>query len=424
MTKKNFYKITSIFLSSLLISTMVIGCGSSSQENNSSKTETQKAVLKVFDCQAYGLDAYDSMAKDFEKSHPGLTIEIQHAANDGNTLLQSRVNSGDIPDVFAVQAGTYAESYYDYAYDWSNDSEILNLFKEDALKMGQDKDGKIKALPWSYQNMGLIYNKDCFEKAGITELPVTIEQLEKDCEKLKATGITPIGLDTMDGWSLAQLATHFMLDKKLGAQGTNDALVEGKLTFNDLPHWDNLFRFLDLALKYGTDKPMEIDWERSENMIANGESAIFHMGDWCQEVLDSFNPNANLAFLPVPVGTSAEDTTVLTRCTWVFIVNKDSKNLDLAKEFLTYTLTSDQGIAWTCDAVKAVSAAKTNVEVKGTLANDAQTYISSGKTDGWIHTIAPLGYGETCGPYIQAYLTGDMTQEEVTKAFQEFFQKK
>ena len=57
----------------------------------------------------------------------------------------------------------------------------------------------------------------------------------------------------------------------------------------------------------------------------------------------------------------------------------------------------------------------------GALANDAKTYIADGKTDGWIHTIAPTSYTDVCGPYLQAYMTGDMSAEEVTQAFQEFW---
>lgn len=424
MAKRKYWRKTlAVVLTGVCTLSLAAGCSSSSDNSSEGGGNggDSEIVLEVFDFQAYGLDEYDAMAEQFEKDHPGVKVEIQHAANDGTTLLQSRVNSGEVPDVFAVETGTAASQYYDYAYDWSEDTETLELFNEDALEMGTDENGNVKALPWSYANMGLIYNKDCFEKAGITELPVTLDQLEEACIKLEEAGITPIALDAMDTWSLAQLATHFMIDKELDAQGTNDALKSGELTFADLPHWDNLFRFLDLAVEYGPDRPLEVDWERSENMIANGESAIFHMGDWCQEVLDSFNPDANLAFLPVPVGETADDTTLLTCCNWVYIVNKDSENLDLAKEFLIYTLTSDLGISWTCDAIGAVSAAVTDAEAQGTLANDAQNYISEGKTNGWIHTIAPTGYAETCGAYIQAYMLGDMSQEEVTQSFQEFF---
>lgn len=423
-------KIVALFLSAAMVASMMAACGEpkGKEENSNGKETTEKGedsgeeiTLKVFDAHAYGLDQYAEMVEAFEKDHPGVKIEVQHAANDSNTLLQSRVNSGDIPDVFDVESGTSAKKYYEYAYDWTEDTDVTSLFNEDALETGRDDDGKIKSLPWTYENMGILYNKDCFEKAGITALPTTMSELEEACKKLKDAGITPIALPAKETWVMGQLATHFIIDKELGAEETNEALKSGELTFADLPHWENLFKFLDLAMEYGPDKPLEVDWETSENMLANGDAAMIHMGDWCQSTLDSFNPDANLGFLPTPVGDGAEDCTLLSSCNWTYIVNKDSEHLELAKEYCEYILTSEMGQYWMCEGVGAVPGVKTEKEVKGALANDAKTYIADGKTDGWIHTIAPTSYTDVCGPYLQAYMTGDMSAEEVTQAFQEFW---
>lgn len=437
-------KTLAILLSAAMATSMLAACGSSDTKTDEGTADNTAAedtatddaaddkaeedtssgdevVLKVFDAHAYGLDQYAEMVEAFEKDHPGVKIEVQHAANDSATLLQSRVNSGDVPDVFDVESGTSAKMYYEYAYDWTNDTDVTSLFNEDALETGRDDDGKIKSLPWTYENMGILYNKDCFEQAGITELPTTIDELEEACKKLEAAGITAFAMPAKETWVLGQLATHFMMDKSLDASGTAEAIKSGELKFADMPNWNNLFKLLDLAVEYGPDKPLEIDWETSENMLANGQAAMIHMGDWCQSTLDSFNPDANIGFLPCPVGDSANDCTLLSNCNWTYIVNKDSENLDLAKEYLTYILTSDMGQYWMCEGVGAVPGVKTDKEVKGKLANDAKTYIAEGKTNGWIHTIAPQGYGDTCGPYLQAYMTGDMSAEEVTQCFQEFW---
>lgn len=345
-----------------------------------------------------------------------------HAANDSSTLLQSRVNSGDIPDVFDVESGTAAQKYYEYAYNWTEDKEVLGKFKEAALETGKDGNGNIMSLPWTYENLGLIYNIELFEKAGITELPDTMDELEAACEKLSAAGITPFALAAKETWVLHHLSTHFMMDKSLDAKGVVDKLNSGDLAFKDMKNFQNLFRLLDLAVKYGPDKPLEIDWETSENMLANGEAAIIHMGDWCQSTLDSFNPDARLAFLPCPVSDNPEDATLLSSCNWTYIVNKDSKHLDLAKEYLEYILTSEEGQKWMCDGVGGVPGAKTTMEVKGALANNASAYVENGKTNGWIHTIAPTGYSDIVGPAMQAYMIGDMTAQQVTEEFQKGWQ--
>lgn len=417
-------KALAILLSVVMAMSLMTACGKADTKGEVTKEAAgagETITINTFDANPYAPEEFADMVAKFEAEHPGVLVEVQHAANDSKTLLQSRVNSGDIPDVFAVQSGSVADMYYEYAYDWSNDAEILKLFNEDALDRGRDADGAVKALPWFYENMGMLYNKDCFEKAGITELPVNVQELEEVCKKLDAAGITPFALGAKEVWILAQMTSHFILDKSLDGMGTNEALLNGDLTFAELPNFQNVFKLLDLAVEYGPGKPLEIDWEVSENMFANGEAAMIQMGDWCQPTLDSFNPDARTAFLPMPVGEAAEDTTVLSASNWVLMINKDSENLEIAKEYLVYILTSEEGLNWICDDMRLVPCAKTDKEVNAMLANDAKTYIEAGKTNGWLHTIAPAAYAEVCGSYIQAYMTGDMTKEEVTQGFQELW---
>ena len=179
-------KALALFLTGSMAISMLTGCGTANSKDtaqqsspdtsaastDAGKSETKdtssgkEVTLKVFDSMAYGLDGYDTVVKAFEAANPGVKVEVQHAANDGTTILQSRFNSGDIPDVFACEPGSSAQSYYEYAYDWSNDTDVLNLFKAGTTDLGKDTtDGKVKGLPWTYENMGLIYNKDCFSKS-------------------------------------------------------------------------------------------------------------------------------------------------------------------------------------------------------------------------------------------------------------------
>jgi len=405
-----------------MMSGILAGCGGGETTNESGDAKAdEKIVLSVFDAHAYGLDEYAEMAAKFEAEHPGVTIEVQHAANDSAALLQSRVNADDIPDVFAVESGTNAQKYYEYAYNWSDDKDVLDLFKPEALAGGTDTNGNVMSLPWTYENAGLLYNKDLFEQAGITELPRTLDELEAACQKLEKAGITPFALAAKEAWALGQLSTHFMMDKTMDAEGVTAGLSDGSLTFDKLKNFHNLFRFLDLAKKYGPDKPLETDWEISENMLANNQAAIISMGDWCQSNLDSFNPDANVGFLPCPVSDNPEDVTILSSCNWTYIVNKDSKNLEMAKEYAEYILTSEAGQSWICDGVGSVPAVTTDREVKGTLANDAKEYVEKGETNDWIHTKAPAGFTQAVGPYVQAYMTGDMSEDEVIQEFQSFW---
>ena len=436
--KQNLHRILMRLAACLLAAALLTACGTAPSSQPTASSDTASAgsapasaadstsnarpvTLTVFDGMTYGLDRYEELIRQFEADHPGVTVEAQHVSNDFKALLASRINSGDIPDVFSVQVGSQAQEYYEYASDWSDRSEALEKFNESALATGRDAQGRIMSLPWNFANMGIIYNKEVFRQAGITKLPETISELEDTCKTLQNAGFLPFGIAAKETWVLNQLSTHFMMDKQLDAEGVVSALQDGSLTLEQAPNFRNFFKILDLAVEYGPAKPLELDWETCENMLANGECAMIHMGDWAQAALYQFNPDAKLAFLPCPVSENPQDVTLLSSVSWTWIASAESENLDLAREFILYILTSDQGLEWSCEAVGSVQGAKTDRPASGELANDAAQYIRSGKTNGWIHTIMPQAITGELGSLYQSYLLGDLSVDEAIRQAQQLW---
>ena len=153
-----------IFLTLVLVfaGVALLFAGGGSQRSN------QQITLTVMDAQAYALERSDEVVRNFARMH-GINVEVQHNANNHPELLQARVNSGQVPDVFTHTIGPSLEAYAEYGIDWRNDP-ILDLFRDDVL---QDcvKDGKVYALPWIAEVYSLIYNKKVFRDVGINELP-------------------------------------------------------------------------------------------------------------------------------------------------------------------------------------------------------------------------------------------------------------
>ncbi len=117
-------------------------------------------------------------------------------------------------------------------------------------------------------------------------------------------------------------------------QDTVDQINAGELSFATMKYFKNLFPVLDLMIEYGPEKPMEVDWERSEQMLASGEAAMIHMGNWCEALLMEFNPDVDVAFLPVPVDYEGTVVTKMnTDFAWGYVVHKDSPNLEQAKKY-------------------------------------------------------------------------------------------
>lgn len=383
-------------------------------EESSAKEEVKDMTLTVLDANAYGLDEYDKLLKEFQDAHPGVTVEVQHAADDHVEVMATKINAGEIPDIFTMQVGSQASGYYEYAYDFKGDS-ILDKFYQDAVTSVTDDEGHVYGLPWNYENMALIYNIDLFNQAGIKDLPRTLKELEDVCKKLKEAGITPFANGNMDAWVLSHVGGHFIATQDADPRKTVKALTDGSLTFEGMDNFKNLFTFADLMIEYGPDKPMEIGWEESENMLANGQAAMIHMGDWCEATLLEFNPDAKFAFMPVPASDNADDAYVLSNISWQYMINKDSENLDMAKEFANFLLTGDSAMKWVAETLGVVSATKGDFEVAGTLARAASTYIAEGQTRPWNHILWPNGYNDKFGGAIQGYMLGQASAEDTMK---------
>jgi raffinose/stachyose/melibiose transport system substrate-binding protein len=373
----------------------------------------ENITLTVMDGQAYALDRSNEVIRNFAEAN-GITIDAQHYANNIEELLLARVNSGQTPDVFTSPMGASLEAYSEYGIDWAGDP-VLDLFREEVLR-DCFKDGKIYALPWIGEVYSLIYNKKVFQTAGITELPTTLNDLEAVCKKLEAAGVTPFAIAHMSSWVVGHMGASFFAAENPNVQITINALNNGEKTFEDLTYFKNVFDLIDMTIKYGPAKPMEIDWERSEAMLANGEAGIIHMGSWAEAIFHDLNPDIEMAFIPTPVSNDGYEPKVAVGTGWGYIVHKGGKHVDMAKKLAEYILTSDDGVDWMSQALGAIPPLKKPpAGINGQLSNDASKYIARGLSLPWAFNYYPARMMDFVGNTLQAYAAGDVTREEAMR---------
>ena len=141
-----------------------------------------------------GKSLWQDIADEFMADHPNVTIEITILENDTfKPKLTTEIQGGHVPDLFQswgggglreqVEAGLLRDITADVA-DWAG------TMNPGAMGMYQ-VDGKQYAIPFDLGMVGVWYNKDLFEKAGISAPPATWEEFLADVDKLKAAGITP-----------------------------------------------------------------------------------------------------------------------------------------------------------------------------------------------------------------------------------------
>lgn len=166
----------------------------------------------------------------------GYTVESISTQNDTyKEKLVVAMSSGECPDMYSSWSGGPMFEYIDSGFAQPLDelfeaSPIKDMLLDAAVAQGT-YNGHLYGV--SYQNVslaGVFYNKEMFEKYGLTE-PATLAELENICAVLKENGITPFALANGSKWTGSM---YFMsLAARYGGLEPFQAAVAGEGSFTD-----------------------------------------------------------------------------------------------------------------------------------------------------------------------------------------------
>ena len=190
----------------------------------------EKIVLDVINYHVgtdYAAEYYSYLFEAFQQTEEGKNVEFHFeeipTTDAFNQKIKLLISSGDLPDIvfnggnniteLAAKSGKVADltPYFDADPEWEA------LFDETSLEFNM-VDGKIYGVPVSKEISYIYYNKDLFAQAGIEAPEVAYADWNaffEACDKLKAAGITPVGMDTADsGW-----LTNLWMSALIGTNG-------------------------------------------------------------------------------------------------------------------------------------------------------------------------------------------------------------
>ncbi|WP_368497141.1 ABC transporter substrate-binding protein [Herbiconiux sp. A18JL235] len=196
------------------------------------------------------LDAVDS----FEEEHPNVTIETSETRWD-NGSFSALVAGGTMPTVMSVPF-TNTQQVIDNGQvaDITGIVEplgIVDRVNPDTLKQAQDDAGNVYGIPTSVDALGLIYNRQLFEQAGLDpdDPPATWDEVREAAktitEKTGAPGYLQMTEEGQGGWIYtATVYSH---------GGTVEDPTGGEVTLDSPESVDALQTVHDM---YWTDKSM------------------------------------------------------------------------------------------------------------------------------------------------------------------------
>jgi raffinose/stachyose/melibiose transport system substrate-binding protein len=174
--------------------------------------------------------------------------------------------------------------------------------------------GETSVLPYSVAAEGVIYNRDLFDKVGVSSVPTTWSEFLAVCEKFKSANITPIYQTYGDTWTTQQglfdYTTGGMIDvaafyQELAREGTNlgpNSSVSFEKDFTPACQ-----RMLSMT-PYFNKNPITEGYANGNTAFAAGQAGMYMQGPWAVGEILQINPKLKMGTFPLPATDDASQT--------------------------------------------------------------------------------------------------------------------
>lgn len=327
-----------LFICSIVMLTILSACsGGNGAEKNSQQAGGEGYEIKgdiVFLTNRTDMvgNVYDEYKQRFEEKYPGVNLEFE-AIQDYDATLKVRMSSGDFPDVVFLPTLSNAEfaEYFAPLNDIEFSGDIY--FKE-----LRSHEGQMYGISSGGSTVGIVYNKEAFAKAGITEVPKTYDEFLAACEKLKQNGIVPLASNFKDKWPLDVWVYDI---PTLIAEASDH---QNKRAETDTPYTlDNEYgKSWGIVRELYEKGYLEADinstnWEQSKKDVANGAFGMYLLGNWViNQVIENGAAPDNIGFFPFPADNSGQAKAPLNP-DFFYAVNKNG-NVAAAKAFVQWMI--------------------------------------------------------------------------------------
>ena len=273
----------------------------------------------------------------FEAANPGIKVVFAPSApTEYNAALNAKLDAGSAGDLVTCRP-------FDASLDLYTKGKLADLtalpgmenFSDVAKSAWTTDDGKATfCVPMASVIHGFIYNKDAFDKLGITP-PTTEDEFFAALDKIKEDGTyIPMAMGTKDLWEAATMGYQNIGPTYWHGEEGRLALLKGEQKLTD-PQWVEPFAALAKWKPYLGDGFEAQTYPDSQNLFTLGRAAIYPSGSW---EISVFNPQVDFkmgAFAP-PV-KKAGDTCYISDHTDIGIgLNAASKHAEQAKTFLSW----------------------------------------------------------------------------------------
>ena len=276
------------------------------------------------------IDAMETVINNFNAANPGIKVNFVQVP-DTATVLQSRAQLNEMPDMFGCTTGNMFELMFEDGIIMDlTGQEFLSSVEPSSLEMST-YNGKNWRLPYSLSCYGLYVRTDIFEEQGLA-LPTTWDELMDVCEKLTAAGITPFALPD-------KTMVYQRMERMMSFMSEDDTefkqIAAGELEAKDSKLLRNYANAALQIVNYMTPESLGAEYTESYQQLIAGQAAMTINGGWSLATLKDYDPDIKVALIPMPNPTGEESKVVVSIDT-NFCISSSTKHPEECLKFFEY----------------------------------------------------------------------------------------
>jgi len=243
-----------------------------------------------------GKKALEDMLDDFNAEYPHITITNYSETTSDSYLdwLKTKDAVGEFPDIIEmrdtkvfVDAGKLAEL----------PEELHDLFA-----YLPEYEGKFYNAPiGANAPNGILYSKQAYADAGVTELPKTYDEFLDIQEKLLATGISPIVVGGKDLFHMGFWVNYFLINHVYADDPDwNSKRTAQTASFTDEQVVAAITDYKDLFTTYVDKGWLSTADNQTASILVSGKAAQLFSGPWMITQIKEADPNFEFGFYAIP----------------------------------------------------------------------------------------------------------------------------
>ncbi|TDQ03648.1 MULTISPECIES: ABC transporter substrate-binding protein [unclassified Leifsonia] len=313
---KSSLRITAVAAVTLAGAGLLAGCSSSGGDSGDGKVHiTVASLIPGSDKAAF--TAFDDRVKEFEKANPNIDIKSEEYQWTGPTFA-TQLAGGTLPDVFNVPF-TDSQSLLQAGQLADITAEVKKLpyadkFNEKVLAVAKSGD-KIYGIPYGPYAMGLSYNREIFQKAGLDpdKPPTTWDEVRSAAKTISekvpgVAGYMQMTQGNTGGWQL--ITTVYARGGRMETtDGGKTKVTSDNPVTKEALQWLHDLRWEDDSV--GSN--FLLDWSGINQAFGAGQIAMYPSGsDVLTSLVQQNNVDpANYGLTMLPIDSSNSDAGVL-----------------------------------------------------------------------------------------------------------------